>query len=263
MDASFDQAASSYDNEFTNSNIGRMQRDHVWQYLSNHFTKTNQQLNVLELNCGTGEDAIWIGGQGHKVLATDISTKMLEESNKKVVIAGLEKKVQTKQLDLTKASDFQPNNKFDLVFSNFGGLNCLSFDELKTLSSSLKSWLKKDAKMVFVIMPKHTQLDSWYRLAKLQWTARKERRNGFTKVNLDGTSVDCYYHNVEEIGNAFQDFKVEEYKPVGFLPSYFESFSEKHPSLFKYLLKYEEKNLKDLGQVNKSDHYLIKLSHVA
>jgi len=259
MTSSFDAAASSYDNKFTNTSIGRKQRDHVWTYLINLFKQRKEQLNILELNCGTGEDAIWMAQQGHQVLATDVSIKMLEESNKKLVIAGLDKKIQTKQFDLTDPKNFEPKQKFDLVFSNFGGLNCLSIEELNSLSSSLNPWLKKDAQLVFVIMPKHTQLDSWYRLLKFKWTSRKERRKGFTEVNLNGVDVPCYYHNVEEIKSAFQDFKVQEYQSISFLPSYFESFAQRRPTLFKYLLRYEERKLNKPQDVNQSDHYLITL----
>lgn len=263
MEASFDQSASTYDKAFTNTCIGRKQRNHVWEYLSKHLNETDKKLDILELNCGTGEDAIWMAGHGHNIVATDISVKMLEASNKKIVMAGLDKQVMTKQLDLTKAKNFKSEQKFDLVFSNFGGLNCLSFDELKSLSSTIKTWLKKDAKLIFVVMPKFTQLDSWYRLIKFQWASRKERRSGFTEVKLNDSHVSCYYHNLEEIKSAFQDFKLEEYNTVGFLPSYFESFIEKHPRLYKFLLQYENKKLKDNKQVNKSDHFLITLSHVS
>jgi len=139
----------------------------------------------------------------------------------------------------------------------------LSIEELSLLSKSLKSWLNEDAKLVFVIMPKHTQLDSWYRLLKFKWSSRKERRNGFTKVNLNGTDVPCYYHNVDEIKKAFQDFKIQEYKSVSFLPSYFEAFAQRRPFLFKYLLRYEERKLKKPQDVNQSDHYLITLQQSA
>jgi len=257
--SSFDGAASSYDNEFTNTSIGRKQRDHVWSYLQNYFNQSQKKLEILEINCGTGEDAIWMAKQGHQVLATDVSKRMLEESNKKLVIADLDKKIKTKLLDLTNTSAFQPERKFDFVFSNFGGLNCLSLEELSSLSLSLKSWVNDDAKMIFVIMPKHTQLDSWYRLLKFKWTSRKERRSGFTKVNLNGVDIPCYYHNLEEIKNAFHGFQVEEYKSIGFLPSYFESFAKRRPTLFKYLLKYENRKLNNPQSVNQSDHYLITL----
>ena len=46
----------------------------VWDYLEKTFLDNNK-LNILELNCGTGEDALWFAKQGHKVLATDLSEK--------------------------------------------------------------------------------------------------------------------------------------------------------------------------------------------
>jgi len=53
----FDQLAADYDQRFTYSIIGRAQRDSILKILSNTF-KAND--NILELNCGTGEDAIFL-----------------------------------------------------------------------------------------------------------------------------------------------------------------------------------------------------------
>jgi len=262
MVSSFDDEAASYDQNFTNTSIGRLQRDRVWDYLRVYFESTDKPLDILELNCGTGEDAIWMAKHGHQILATDASIKMLEESNKKLVIAGLDKLIRTKQLDLTNAQAFQTDRKFDLIFSNFGGLNCLSQDELQSLSTVLKNLLTPMGILVFVVMPKWTVLDSWYRLLKFKWKSRKERRNGFTTVNLNGIQVPCYYYNTDELLQAFRGFELHELKSIGFIPSYFESLSKNHPVLFEYILRFELKSLEKIQSINKADHYLIAMKHV-
>ena len=46
--------------------------------------KTEQVANVLELNCGTGEDAIWMANKVDHIEATDISEKMIQMAQAKV-----------------------------------------------------------------------------------------------------------------------------------------------------------------------------------
>src|SRR5437879_132545 len=58
-------------------------RNHVLKYLK-------PGSSILELNSGTGADAIFFAGKGHKVHATDISTGMQQQ---------LMQKVQKHQLD--------------------------------------------------------------------------------------------------------------------------------------------------------------------
>ncbi len=93
MQQAFDTIAEEYDTSFTNSIIGNAQREIVWSYLEKTLPK-NKNLNILELNCGTGEDALWFAKKGHKVLATDISEKMLEITNDKLNQSNLRSSVQ-------------------------------------------------------------------------------------------------------------------------------------------------------------------------
>ena len=116
MDASFDKAASNYDDTFTKTDIGKMQRALVYAELSKHLISVQ---NILEINCGTGEDAIWFAKQNFTVTATDISPKMIEVAKSK---ANLNFSV----ADINSMATTFEGEKFDLLFSNFGGLNCLS-----------------------------------------------------------------------------------------------------------------------------------------
>src|SRR5882757_9686599 len=77
----FDQLAAKYDQSFTDSIIGRAQRDAVWNILTNTF-KAND--NILELNCGTGEDAIFLAGRGVSVFACDASQEMIATAEERL-----------------------------------------------------------------------------------------------------------------------------------------------------------------------------------
>ncbi len=71
----FDQMAPKYDEVFTNSMIGRAQRDVVWSVLTQIFRSGD---HILELNCGTGEDALFLARNGISVTACDASEQMIQ-----------------------------------------------------------------------------------------------------------------------------------------------------------------------------------------
>src|ERR1700755_1327236 len=76
----FDQLATRYDDLFTRSLIGRAQRNAVWNVLAQTFQSGD---HVLELNCGTGEDAFFLAGKGVSVVACDASEQMIELARKR------------------------------------------------------------------------------------------------------------------------------------------------------------------------------------
>ena len=75
-------------------------RDHVSQYL-----KPNSR--ILELNAGTGDDAIWFGERGHKVHATDISKGMQEKLAEKVKRANLASEISTEIISFSELNQLQ------------------------------------------------------------------------------------------------------------------------------------------------------------
>jgi len=70
----FDSLAENYDEVFTCSLIGRAQRDAVWGAARAAFTPGSR---ILEINCGTGEDALFLARQGVIVFACDASEQMI------------------------------------------------------------------------------------------------------------------------------------------------------------------------------------------
>src|ERR1700688_4355612 len=71
----FDGVADSYDEVFTYSTIGRAQRRTVWDKLLVAFPPGR---HILELNCGTGEDARYLVQRGRSVVACDASRSMIQ-----------------------------------------------------------------------------------------------------------------------------------------------------------------------------------------
>src|SRR6185312_9833172 len=66
----FDRAAATYDQDFTDSAIGRLQREAVWRQLDDLLLPGDL---LLDLGCGTGSDAIHLARRGLKIHAVDLS----------------------------------------------------------------------------------------------------------------------------------------------------------------------------------------------
>ena len=64
----FDELASTYDATFTDTIVGKALRETVWARLEQTFRSSRR---VLELGCGTGEDAVRLASSGIRVVATD------------------------------------------------------------------------------------------------------------------------------------------------------------------------------------------------
>lgn len=256
MDAEFDIAAVTYDHDFTHSQIGKMQRDRVWKYLD-LLLKEKGALKILELNCGTGEDALKFARKGNKVIATDISEKMLEIASAK----SMNENVTFFRLDLNEIESYSLDADFDLVFSNFGGLNCIDTAALLRLGKNLPSLLKQGGEFVAIVMPRNCVLESLYFLMKGNKQEAFRRKKESVMANVSGKQVKTWYYSPKEFDLIFNRFlKKRRLKPIGFFvpPSYMEKLFSKRQWLLKTLNTMEKRLGNFSWQASLSDHYFIQ-----
>ncbi len=117
MTAAFDRLAATYDETWTDSPIGRAQRDAVWRRIDPLFRAGD---SVLDLGCGTGEDALHLMRRGVRVKGIDASGEMVRIARTKGVDA--------RQLPIERVGEL--DDTFDGAISNFGALNCSGADPL-------------------------------------------------------------------------------------------------------------------------------------
>jgi len=255
MANAFDTAAASYDQSFTHTVIGSVQRRYVRDHLVNILKTTNPK-NILEVNCGTGEDAIWLARQNYSVTATDISTAMIAVAKSKANLSNLV----LKPVDINELGSTFKTEKFDLIFSNFGGLNCLSEIQLELFFKNAAHLLSDKGKLALVIMPKHTLWEQFYFLSKAKFSQVARRKKGSLIANVDGENVITYYYNPKETAKlADYYFSFESANPIGFFvpPSYLEPFFKNKPRLMALLDRFEAKVTHRSSLSKYADHYLI------
>ncbi len=113
VQAAFDQLAPEYDALWTDAPVGRLQRDAVWCRILPIFRAGDR---VLDLGCGTGEDAAWLMRLGMRVTAIDASSEMVKRAQARGVDARV----------LAIENILRIEEQFDVVLSNFGALNCVA-----------------------------------------------------------------------------------------------------------------------------------------
>jgi len=260
MHPAFDTIASGYDASFTHSLIGSAQREIVLRYLEKSFLQ-QVKLNILELNSGTGEDALWFAKRGHKVLATDISEKMIGIIRGKIDVIDLSSQIQTMKLDICEIQKTNFEEGFDLIFSNFGGMNCISLNVMKSLPAVLTKLLKPNGRLIMVIMPKYCFWETKYFLLKFNLKkAFRRYSKKETIANLNGQELRAFYHNPGQIKKIFKKyFNVITVKPVGFFipPTYLGKFFESKKRIFNLLKRSENLITNQSYLAGFSDHYLI------
>ncbi len=225
----FDQMADEYDRVFTQSMIGRAQRDAVWSRLTRIFHRGD---HILELNCGTGEDALFMARNGICVTACDVSAQMIQVASARLRTEAPDAPVQFKLLPTEQIRGLQPAIKFDGIFSNFSGLNCV--EDLQTTARDLAPLLCPDASLLICLS---TRICVW----EILWFAfhgefRKaiRRISGHTTANIGGLTVDVYYPTVRKLQKLFAPFfKLRSSSGVGVTvpPSYVEAWIRTHPKL--------------------------------
>lgn len=237
-----------------NSLIGWIRR-RVRDEVLNHI---KPGARILELNCGTGIDALFFAEKGFKVLATDYADGMLHELNRKVADLGLSNKVDTRKQSFNNLEELE--GQFDYIFSNFGGLNCT--DDLQNVISNFDRLLNPGGKFTLVIMP---VVCPWELITVFKGyfkTAFRRLMKKGTLAHVEGGYFKCYYHNPSIItGYLGNNFKLLSLKGLSIVvpPPFIENFIEKHPKAFRRLEKIENA-IWDKAPFNRwCDHYMITM----
>jgi len=233
----FDRIAQDYDQIFTDSFIGRAQRGAVWKVLTKTFRAND---NILELNCGTGEDAIFLAGNGISVFALDASRQMIARAKQRLQQDSLRLPIVFCELPTERIGELHPEMQFDGAFSNFSGLNCIV--DLRAVASSLANLIKEDGRLVLCFSTRFCLIEILYYLARGQWQKAVRRCKGYTEVTLDGVQFTVYYSTIRQICQSFAPyFRLYSCTGIGVAvpPSYLEAWAVRHPSFFQLLSRLE------------------------
>ncbi len=250
----FDSMAASYDTDFTHSCIGQLQRERVWSYLNPLLI--GRSLKILEINCGTGEDALRLVAAGHQVVATDASAQMIEQANQKLD-DNKSSQLSFYVCSFNQLKDQFAGQQFDLVFSNFGGLNCIDQDSIKQLSRDLAELTKPTGQLFFVMLSNCCLWETGYFGIRAKFKKAFRRFSGKAGFDLYGENMTVCYYSVKLLKKLMiSHFELQQSKPIGLFvpPSYLEEKFSSRPKRLQLLNRLDTKFDHSIWS-NFADHY--------
>lgn len=259
--AVFDRLAPTYDHEFTDSLIGRAQRQAVWKILLDHFQPGD---NILELNCGTGEDALFLARHNISVFACDASQQMIVRAEHRLERDHAPLSVVFCHLPTERIDELNPAVRFDGMFSNFSGLNCV--EDLSPVAASLARLVKPGSHLLLCLSTRVCLTEILYYLACGQLRKALRRVSGSTSATLDGASLTVFYPRIPQVERAFAPhFRLRARTGIGVAipPSYLEPWVRRHPHLFQRLCLLESLVARIPLLRSTGDHVLLDLERSA
>ncbi len=235
--AVFDQFAHDYDEHFGGL-LGRLFRRAMWRWLDAAFGRGDF---VLELSCGTGEDALHLAERGARVLATDPSAGMLEMARKKILAEEASARIELRQMGIEQASTLKNEfcAGFDGAFSNFGGLNFVT--DVPAAARSLGELVKPGGRLFLCVVGPFVPWEwAWF-------LAHGQPGKAFRRLEPGGTTwrgVKVYYPKISQVKRAFDPwFRVLKTGGLGILvpPPYTEKWAVKHSGLVARLDRLERR----------------------
>jgi SAM-dependent methyltransferase len=248
--------AGTYDGLFTATVIGALLRRAVWARCAARF---EPGCRVLEMNCGTGEDAQWLAHRGVQVLATDVSPAMLEVARRKLSASPGRGVVRFELLAWEGLATLD-DGPFDGMLSNFGGLNCVN--DLRAAACALAARLRPRAVAILCIMGPIVPWEwAWFlaqgRPAK---ALRRLRRAGSV-----WSGIRVNYPSIAQTRRVFSpEFRVLRVSALGALlpPPYTERLAGRFPRVLAALDRAERRWETMWPLPFLADHYVLELERV-
>lgn len=245
--AAFDALAASYDTDFTGSAVGRLLRPRVWRHLRTHFEPGQ---HILDMACGTGEDACWLAHRGINVTAVDGSAAMVSEAQRKAAALS---NVEVRQMAWSQLDAL--DTVFDGAFSNFGGLNTLSHCD--HVAATLSQRIKPGGYVILVVMgPVCPWEIGWHLLHGDTKTAFRRLKSGAI-ARIGDTTIPVWYPGARRLTRDFAPgFRPCYTESLGFLlpPSYLDHLVGRWPMVSTRLNRFEQCIARWLGDWG--DHYV-------
>lgn len=249
----FDDLAADYDATFTDTALGRALRELVWLRFDDTFASRDR---VLDLGCGTGEDALRLASRGTRVVGIDASPDMVEAARQKAFAAGCAAQIDFHCVAMEQLSTGLEGQAFDGVLSNFGAVNCVG--DLHALIAAVAARLAPAGRLLWVVMGRYVPWEwFWYGLrGDLRRASRRLSRGG---ARWRGLTI-CYPTPAEMRQLLSPWFIVKRVSPLGVVlpPSYAAPWLECSPRALAMLRRLEAALQDTSALAALSDHYIIE-----
>jgi ubiquinone/menaquinone biosynthesis C-methylase UbiE len=234
----FERIASSYDDLFTRTAIGRAQRQQVWDRLLHRFPSGSR---ILEINCGTGEDAGFLARHGRHLVACDASPAMIQIAKTRANKEHWGTAVEFQYLANEELDRLSGRGPFDGAFSNFSGLNCVA--DLSPVAHHLATLVRPGGSLLLCVWSRVCVNEILWCLLRGQATKAVRRINGKSIATIGEAKMPVFYPTVRKLRRIFSPwFQLVSRRAVGLFvpPSYMEQSIGGHSKLIAQLERFDK-----------------------
>ncbi len=207
-------------------------RNKVYAHLERHLPGGAR---ILELNAGTGTDALELARRGYHVHATDIAPGMLERAHQKAGRPEVAGRLTIQSCSFMELERVQ-GAPYDAVFSDLGGLNCIP--NLGPVIAQLPRVLRPDGLITWVLMPRVCLWEMAEIFRGHPGLAFRRLSKGGTRAQLEGLQFQMYYFSPGEVLDWFNpDYEFLALEGLSVLTPTAESknFAKLHARLYRGL----------------------------
>lgn len=204
---------------------------------------------VVELNCGTGVDAVWLQNHGVHVVATDAAAEMVAVARRSGVDA--------RQMRAESLVELAVAGPFDGALSNFGGLNCVT--NLDAVVDGLAACVRPGGTVLLCVMGPVVPWEWMWYLAHGQPRKAFRRFARFTVWR----GMQIRYPSIRAMRRRLApSFDVDRVWALGVLipPSYAEPWARRHPRILSSLASAERRIERWPGVAQLADHYVLEVT---
>lgn len=255
----FSRTAAHYDAFATDHPHLTRLRELVYTHLA---IRAEPSASILELNCGSGTDALHLVNLGFRVHATDIAEGMLARLAAKAVASETTDRLTWQRCAFYELDQIR-GGPFDVVFSNLGGLNCIA--DLRAVTRQLPLVLKPGGLAIWVLMPKICLWELATVFAGQFRLAFRRMRPGGTRAHLEGQEFPVYYFSPSHAQRAFgEQFVVEELEGLAVFTPTAESkgLIRRWPRLYRTLVWLDDRLARRWPWHSCGDFYILTMRYI-
>jgi ubiquinone/menaquinone biosynthesis C-methylase UbiE len=217
---------------------------------------------ILDLNCGIGIDAVTLAERGYTVVGLDIAPKMIDEAKQR----AKRNKVTNAEFLVGSFEDLSPltGHAFDLVLSNFGGINCAA--SLDAVAEQVARVIRPGGYFVAMVMPPVCPWEIIAGLSRFNFkSAFRRLRANVQATGFRGGTFTVHYYSPKTVAMAFRTwFEMTQLCGLNIVspPPHAMRFQRRYPRFSSFLQRVEER-INRLPLVKSAgDHSLIVLKRI-
>jgi SAM-dependent methyltransferase len=197
LEVAFDSVAKDYDKHIFGNPMNRWLRDVSVSVMSSVFKPGD---TILEIGCGTGTETLSLASKGIRVVATDISSGMLEVLRRKADAHGLSNFIVTAKCRASEVPDKLNSmgiTSLDGAYSTYGAIN--TEPRLRKLLVGLHNLLKPRSPLILGVWNKFCLYEIVGYMLKAKPSMALARFSNPVPIGKSRFCVSSYSYSVGEI----------------------------------------------------------------